>query len=197
MSRPPLSLSLYSSILPDSPEAILAADPSIRGITRPAVPKLKGKWAYKTADHAKGECYTIKRRVYLHLFLNVQKRADEENNLGRSALFLKHDLEQGRLNELNDSAKRQATELFTVGRKSRNGTYSVTFNEEAYHEKLKRCGVFMLMISSAALSTEEAMLTYRKRTVLRPSPGAKDAAVTLPAKGYGTVTRQGAACSCR
>ena len=77
MSRPPLNLSLYSSILPDSPEAILAADPGIRGITRPAVPELKGKWAYKTADHAKGECYTIKRRVYLHLFLNVQKRADE------------------------------------------------------------------------------------------------------------------------
>ena len=46
MSRPPLNLSLYSSILPDSPEAILAADPGIRGITRPAVPELKGKWAY-------------------------------------------------------------------------------------------------------------------------------------------------------
>ena len=28
--------------LPDSPEAILAADPGIRGITRPAVPGLRG-----------------------------------------------------------------------------------------------------------------------------------------------------------
>ena len=59
-------------------------------------------------------------------------------------------------------------ELFTVGRKSRSGAYAVTFNEEAYHEKLKRCGVFMLMTNSAALSTEEALLTYRKRN----RPGA-------------------------
>ena len=150
----------------DSPEAILAADSGIRGVTRPAVIELKGKWAYKTADHEKGESCTIKRRVYLHLFLNVQKRADEENNLGRSALLLKHDLEQGRLDELNDSARRQALELFAVGRKSRSGTYAVTFNEEAYHERLKRCGVFMLMTNSVALSTEEALLTYRKRNRL-------------------------------
>ena len=150
----------------DSPEAILEADPGIRGISRPAVLELNGKWAYKTADHEKGESCTIKRRVYLHLFLNVQKRADEENNLGRSALLLKHDLEQGRLEELNDSARRQALELFAVGRKSRSGTYAVTFNEEAYHERLKRCGVFMLMTNSVALSTEEALLTYRKRNRL-------------------------------
>ena len=150
----------------DSPEAILEAAPGIRGISRPAVLELNGKWAYKTANHEKGESYIIRRRVYLHLFLNVQKRADEENNLGRSAMLLKHDLEQGRLDELNDAARRQALSLFTLGRKGRNGTYSVTFNEEAYHERLKRCGVFMLMTSSAKLTAEDALLTYRKRNRL-------------------------------
>ena len=150
----------------NSPEAILEADPGIRGISRSAVLELKGTWAYKTANHEKGESYIIRRRVYLHLFLNVQKRADEENNLGRSAMLLKHDLEQGRLDELNDAARRQALSLFTLGRKGRNGTYSVTFNEEAYHERLKRCGVFMLMTSSAKLTAEDALLTYRKRNRL-------------------------------
>ena len=75
----------------DSPEAILEAAPGIRGISRPAVLELNGKWAYKTANHEKGESYIIRRRVCLHLFLNVQKRAEEENNLARSVMLLKHD----------------------------------------------------------------------------------------------------------
>ena len=150
----------------DSPEAILATDPGIMGVTRSAVLVLKEKWAYRSADHERGESYTIKRRVYLHLFLNVQKRADEQNNLGRSALLINHDLEQGCLDELNDSARHQAMKLFTMGRKSHNGAYAVTFNEDAYHERLKRCGVFMLMTNSATLSTEEALFTYRKHNRL-------------------------------
>ena len=150
----------------NSPEAILEADPGIRGISRSAVLELKGTWAYRTANHEKGESYTMKRRVYLHLFLNVQKRAEEENNLARSVMLLKHDLEQGRLDELNGSARKTALELFTIGRKGRNGMYGVTFNEEACHERLKRCGVFMLMSNSAKLTAEEALLTYRSRNRL-------------------------------
>ena len=44
--------------------------------------------------------------------------------------------------------------------------YGVTFNEEACHERLKRCGVFMLMSNSAKLTAEEALLTYRSRNRL-------------------------------
>ena len=152
------------------PDSILDSAASERGIKISLTRKFSGKWVYNTAQHRRGESYTFERRLYLHLFYEPAQKAEDEKNLTRNLMELKHDIESGMYPMLTLAAQRRAARVFSLPKKvagKRSGTLRrLSWKEGVMEKALKYCGVFAIITNNARFSPEDALRTYRKRNRL-------------------------------
>ena len=138
-------------------------DPSTHGVT---VIQMRDfvktrKYANKKANLNKGDEETFRRKVYLHIFFNATRKADEDNCFEQDLMSIKKALENGtRLSELSEEAQKKALKYLTI--KVWGKTKHVSYNEKACAEAKQYHGYFTLA-SNSEKDTFSALLKYRKR----------------------------------
>jgi transposase len=119
------------------------------------------KRASKKGGRQKGDEETFRRRVYLHLYFNPARKAEEDACFDNDLIGLQRSIEGGgEVKALPQGAQNKAAKYLHVRR--RGGKVHVTFNEAACKEVKKRHGCFAL-ISNCEKNPFECLRKYRKR----------------------------------
>ena len=122
------------------------------------------KYASTKKGLAEGDEETFRRRIYLHLFFNPMRRAEQDAAFDRDIFELKALIEDGASEEdLSDSAAKKARRFLHVRR--HGSACMVTFNEEAIAAQKKYHGYFAL-VSNCEKDPFECLLKYRHRETI-------------------------------
>ena len=122
----------------------------------------------KYADHAsgkkKGDVETFTRRVYLHLFYNPMRYAEDKAAFEADLLEIKTHIESGKaVEDLSDAAQEKAAKYLSINR--RGGRCTVTFNEGACADANRYHGFFAL-VADKERDTFAALRKYRSRNTV-------------------------------
>lgn len=143
-------------------------DLDISGITVPIKAEFSSSAKRSSKNRGAGAQKIEEHRLYIHLYLNHTRIADDRRKLAREVMDLKNRYEQGLDGLLSESAKKRANQFLIVSRVGRGGKEKVTINEERYQEALKNAGYFAL-VSNQADDTFEALKKYRLREKIEES----------------------------
>ena len=111
-----------------------------------------------------GDVNTFRRRIYLHLFFNPMRQAEDKAAFEADLMEIKSLLESGKqLDELSESAQKKAGKYLRVSR--RGGRVYVTFDEKACADANRYHGFFAL-VANKEKETFEALAKYRKRNTI-------------------------------
>jgi hypothetical protein len=116
------------------------------------------KYASKKAGLSAGDKETFSRRVYLHIYFNATRRAEEDSSFDGDLVSIKALLEGSE--PLSEAAQKKAGRYLVV--KTRGGKVSVSFNEKAIDEAKRYHGYFAL-VSNSEKDAFSALAKYRKR----------------------------------
>jgi transposase len=121
------------------------------------------KYAGHKRGIQKGDEETFRRRVYLHLYFNSARRAEEAASFDDDLIELRRNIEEGgiKVEDLPQNAQNKATKYLHIKRWG-DKSY-VSFNEAACKEAKKYLGYFAL-VSNCEKDTFECLRKYRKRT---------------------------------
>jgi transposase len=112
----------------------------------------------------KGDKETFRRRVYLHLYYNPKRKAEEQAHFDRDLIELKKNIETGiNIDDLPETVQNNVRKYLHMHR--RNGKAFVSFNEAACEEAKKHFGYFAL-VSNGEKDTFECLRKYRKRETI-------------------------------
>lgn len=147
----------------DRLSSVCPYDPETHGITVMIMhefskvrERASGKSGLKQGDEE-----TFTRRVYLHIFFNASRKADEDHCFEKDLIDLKQKLEHGAdISDFNDAAQKKISKylvLRTWGSKT-----TVSFNENAC-AKAKRYHGYFVLVASGEKDAFEALKKYRKR----------------------------------
>ena len=113
---------------------------------------------------AGGDAEPFRRRIYLHLYFNPFRRAEQDAAFDRDIFELKHLLEEETPEEeLSENAVRKAHKYLFVRHYGEKAT--VTFNEKAIAEQKKYYGFFAL-VSNCEKDAFECLRKYRRRETI-------------------------------
>ena len=122
------------------------------------------KYGGKASGKQAGDVETFRRRVYLHLFFNPMRQAEDKVAFESELIDIKGLLESGKQEgELSEPAQRKAAKYLRVNH--RGGRISVTFDEKSCAEANKYHGFFAL-VANKEKETFEALAKYRKRNTI-------------------------------
>jgi hypothetical protein len=122
------------------------------------------KYSGKKNGIKKGDKETFKRKVYLHLYFNSKRKAEEEAHFDKDLIELKKNIEAGTIvDDLPDAAQNKVEKYLHIHRRS--GKVYVSFNEEACSEAKKLHGHFALA-SNSEKDTFGCLRKYRKREAI-------------------------------
>ena len=122
------------------------------------------KYGGKASGKQAGDVETFRRRVYLHLFFNPMRQAEDKVAFQSELIDIKGLLESGKqMEELSEPAQKKAAKYLRVSR--RGGRLSVSFDEKACAEVNKYHGFFAL-VANKEKDTFEALAKYRKRNTI-------------------------------
>ena len=122
------------------------------------------KYASKKSGLQKGEEETFRRRVYLHLYFNAARRAEEEVRFDDDLIELRKSIEEGiQVENLPKGAQDKAVKYLHIKRWGNKA--HVSFNEAACKEAKKRLGYFAL-VSNCEKNPFECLRKYRKRETI-------------------------------
>lgn len=141
-------------------------DPKTHGITIMQMREFKKtrKYANRKSGAQKGDVEAFSRRIYLHIYYNAARRAEEDERFDADILELKGLVENGiRMSELTDSAQVKAGKYLHIHQHGSKTT--VAFNDEACEKAKQRHGYFAL-ISSREKDTFRCLAKYRRREVI-------------------------------
>lgn len=122
----------------------------------------------KSASHKngarKGSVETFRRRVYLHIYFNAARQAEErtafETDLMELKTLLENGLDAGELPEQSRKKIRKYMSIRTWGEKT-----TVSFNDKACREAYKYHGYFVL-VSNREKDCFECLRKYRRRETI-------------------------------
>ena len=137
-------------------------DTMTHGVTVSAMREFKKARKYdnhKTGAR-KGDEETFTKRVYIHLYYNPFRKAENDATFENDLMELKKLVEVGEEVTLTETALKKVDRYLMI--KRRAGVSKVTFNEEACAEAKKYHGYFAL-VSNCEKDPFEALLLYRKR----------------------------------
>jgi hypothetical protein len=118
-------------------------------------------YAGKKSGFQKGDEELFRRRVYLNLYFNPVRKAEEGICFDNDLIELRRIIEEGvNVASLSESAQGKAEKYLHV--KRRGGKAQVSFNEAACREAKKYHGYFAL-VSSCEKDPFECLRKYRKR----------------------------------
>ena len=141
-------------------------DPGIHGITIMLMRNFVKvrKYADRKSGLQKGDEETFRRRVYLHLYFNSARRAEEDASFDNDLIALRKTIEDGvDVDGLSLSAQNIAAKYLHIRRWGKN--ISVTFNEAACSEAKSHHGYFAL-VSNCEKESFECLRKYRKRETI-------------------------------
>jgi transposase len=119
------------------------------------------KYADKKSGLQKGDKETFRRRVYLHLYFNLGRKAESDTCFDNDLIELRRVVEDGiDVGDLPQNAQNKATKYLRI--KRRRGSINVSFNEAACSEAKKYHGFFAL-VSNCEKDPFECLRKYRKR----------------------------------
>jgi len=122
------------------------------------------KYANKKSGLAKGDEETFRRRVYLHLYFNSTRRAEEAARFDDDLIELRKSIEEGlKVEDLPKVAYNKVAKYLHIKRRG-NKSY-VSFNEAACREAKKYLGYFAL-VSNCERDPFECLRKYRKRETI-------------------------------
>ena len=128
------------------------------------------KYAGKKSGLQKGDEETFRRRVYLHLYFNPARKAEEDTSFDEDLIDLRGTIEGGAdVESLAESAQNKVAKYLHIRRWG--SKTSVSFNEPACKEAKKRHGYFAL-ISNCEKNTFGCLRKYRKRETIESFFGA-------------------------
>jgi transposase len=123
-------------------------------------------WEYKQARPNKGDVLNEKRRVYLHLYYDIDRAAEDKKNFDHRLTELKNEL-------LSDKRVTQHESLykryFTVKSTPVRGI-KVTVNEDAVGEAKRYYGFFALL-SNEKMDSKKALELYRNKDLVEKAFG--------------------------
>ncbi|GHV48255.1 hypothetical protein FACS1894204_12410 [Synergistales bacterium] len=119
------------------------------------------KYASGKSDLQKGGKEIFRRRVYLHIYFNPRRRAEEDACFDDDLIELRRNIEEGiDVGDLPEGAQKKAAKYLYI--KQRGGNAHVSFNEPACREAKKYHGYFAL-VSNCEKDSFECLRKYRKR----------------------------------
>ena len=122
------------------------------------------KYANKKSGLQKGDEEVFRRRVYLHLYSNSARRAEEETRFDGDLIELRRNIEGGiKVEDLPKTAQDKAVKYLHIRRWGRK--LSVSFNEAACRVAKKYLGYFAL-VSNCEVDPFECLRKYRKRETI-------------------------------
>ena len=123
-------------------------------------------WAYSQERPYKGDTLEGKRRVYIHLYYNIDKAAEDQKNFDRRLMGLKQEiLSRLRVPEHEGQYKKYFLVKETPVRGIR-----VTVNEDAV-AKAKRYYGFFALLSNEKMGSIEALELYRNKDMTEKAFG--------------------------
>jgi len=124
------------------------------------------EWDYAQERPYKGDVLEEKRRVYIHLFYNVDRAAEDQKNFDRRLMRLKRELLSGKRDPENES---QYSKYFMVKNTPVRGI-QVTVNEAAV-KKAKRYYGFFALLSNEKMGAITALELYRNKDLVEKAFG--------------------------
>jgi transposase len=119
------------------------------------------KYANRKSGLQKGDEEIFRRRVYLHLYFNSARRAEEAADFDNDLIELRRNIEGGaKLEDLPENVQKKAAKYLYIKRWG-DKSY-VSFNEAACKEAKKYLGYFAL-VSNREKDSFNCLRKYRKR----------------------------------
>jgi hypothetical protein len=122
------------------------------------------KYANKKSGLAKGDEEIFSRRVYLGLFFNSARRAEEETGFDEDLIELRRNIEKGAKLEELPKATRDKVKKYLYIKRWGSKTH-VSYNEVACRDAKKYFGYFAL-VSNCEKDPFECLRKYRKRETI-------------------------------
>ena len=123
-------------------------------------------WAYSQERPYKGDTLEGKRRVYIHLYYNIDRAAEDQKNFDRRLMGLKQELLSGRRVAEHEG---QYKKYFLVKEMPVRGV-RVSVVEDAA-TKAKRYYGFFALLSNEKMSSPEALELYRNKDLAEKAFG--------------------------
>ena len=127
---------------------------------------IPSEWAYVQERPYKGDTLKGKRRIYIHLYYNIDRAADDQKNFDRRLMRLKHELLSGKHDPQHENLYKK---YFIVKNTPARGI-QVVVNEEAV-KKAKRYYGFFALLSNEKKDSIEALELYRNKDVAEKAFG--------------------------
>jgi transposase len=122
------------------------------------------KYADRVRGIQKGDEEIFRRRVYLHLYFNPARRAEDDASFDDELIELQRNIEGGvKVEDLPNGAQNKVAKYLHV--KRRGKTIHVSFKEAACRAAKKYHGYFAL-VSNCEKDTFECLRKYRKRETI-------------------------------
>jgi len=141
-------------------------DTGIHGITLTLMRNFEKvrKYANSKSGLQKGDKELFRRRVYLHLYFSLGKKAADDVAFDNDLIELRRNIEEGvKTDELPKSVQNKAAKYLHI--KRRGGNAYVTFDEAACSDAKKHHGYFAL-VSNCEKDPFECLRKYRKRETI-------------------------------
>lgn len=123
-------------------------------------------WPYTEERPNKGGVLKGTRRIYLHLYYNIDKGAEDERNFDIMIAKYYHELISGQTNEKHE---KDYQKFFTVKRTPKRGS-QVTVNNDAISEAKRYFGFFTLL-TNEKMDAFTALRLYRMKDVVEKAFG--------------------------
>jgi transposase len=124
------------------------------------------EWPYSQARPYKGDVLEGKRRVYLHLFYNIDKAAEDQKNFDRRLMELKSELVSG---EHKPEHEKLYKKFFDVKSTPVRGTRATVREDEV--KKAKRYYGFFALLSNDKMRAITALELYRNKDLVEKAFG--------------------------
>jgi transposase len=122
------------------------------------------KYADSKSGLKNGDEEIFRRRVYLHLYFNPARKAEEDTSFDEDLIELRRNIEEGvKVEDLPKSAQNKATKYLHIRRRENNAHAS--YKETACREAKKHHGFFAL-VSNCEKNHFECLRKYRKRETI-------------------------------
>jgi transposase len=124
------------------------------------------EWSYSQQRPYKGDTLKEKRRVYIHLYYNIDRMAEDQKKFDRRLMKLKQELLSGKHNPANES---QYQKYFVIKSTPARGI-QVSVNEDAVSKAKRYYGIFALL-SNEKMDSITALELYRNKDLVEKAFG--------------------------
>lgn len=124
------------------------------------------RWAFSQNRPYLGDVLKGERRMYLHMYFNIEHSAEDEKNLNLQLYTLQRELESGR--RIPEHESRYA-KFFDINTSTVRGS-KITAKQDAISEAMKNYGYFVLL-SNEIKDPIEALEVYRNKDLVEKAFG--------------------------